>query len=78
MPEGEQFLFVRSDGEAIQAEFVDPDADVAKSPSDLAAGQAAPSALAAMILKPKHEDPRAPGGAFERVGGLLSELLNQR
>jgi hypothetical protein len=32
----------------------------------------------AEILKPKHEDPRAPGGAFERVGGLLSELLNQR
>ena len=28
-PEGEQFLFVRSDGEGIQAEFVDPDADVA-------------------------------------------------
>ena len=27
-PEGEQFLFVRSDGEGIQAEFVDPDADV--------------------------------------------------
>ena len=26
-PEGEQFLFVRSDGEGIQAEFVDPDAD---------------------------------------------------
>jgi transcription-repair coupling factor (superfamily II helicase) len=32
----------------------------------------------AEILKPKHEDPRAPGGAFERVGGLLSELLDQR
>jgi transcription-repair coupling factor (superfamily II helicase) len=31
----------------------------------------------AEILKPKHEDPRAPGGAFERVGGLLSELLDQ-
>jgi transcription-repair coupling factor (superfamily II helicase) len=32
----------------------------------------------AEILKPKHEDPRAPGGAFERVGRLLSELLDQR
>jgi transcription-repair coupling factor (superfamily II helicase) len=32
----------------------------------------------AEILKPKHEDPRAPGGAFERVGQLLSELLDQR
>ena len=28
-PEGEQFLFVRSDGERIEVEFVDPDADVA-------------------------------------------------
>lgn len=26
-PEGDQFVFVRSDGNAIQAEFVDPDAD---------------------------------------------------
>jgi len=26
-PEGDQFVFVRSDGRAIQAEFVDPDAD---------------------------------------------------
>jgi len=32
----------------------------------------------AEILKPKREDPRAPGGAFERVGQLLSELLDQR
>jgi transcription-repair coupling factor (superfamily II helicase) len=28
------------------------------------------------ILRPKKDDPRAPGGAFERVGGLLSELLD--
>lgn len=27
VPEGDQFLFVRSDGNAIQVEFVDPDAD---------------------------------------------------
>jgi len=27
------------------------------------------------ILKPAKENPRAPGGVFERVGGLLSELL---
>jgi hypothetical protein len=32
----------------------------------------------AEILKPKHEDPRAAGGIFERVGRLLSELLDQR
>ena len=29
------------------------------------------------ILRPAREDPRAPGGTFERVGALLSELLDQ-
>jgi hypothetical protein len=29
------------------------------------------------ILRPAKEDPRAPGGIFERVGGLLSELLER-
>jgi transcription-repair coupling factor (superfamily II helicase) len=29
------------------------------------------------ILRPAARDPRAPGEAFERVGGLLSELLDQ-
>ncbi len=29
------------------------------------------------ILKPAKEDPRAPGGVFERVGALLSDLLDQ-
>jgi transcription-repair coupling factor (superfamily II helicase) len=29
------------------------------------------------MLRPAADDPRAPGGAFERVGGLLSELLDQ-
>jgi hypothetical protein len=30
------------------------------------------------ILRPAKEDPRAAGGVFERVGGLLSDLLDQR
>jgi hypothetical protein len=30
------------------------------------------------ILKPVHEDPRASGGLFERVGGLLAELTALR
>ena len=30
------------------------------------------------ILRPAREDPRAPGGVFARVGGLLSEILDQR
>ena len=55
-PEGEQFLFVRSDGSGIQAEFVDPDADVAAADEALGAvpaGPVEPSALASMILAPK-------------------------
>jgi ATP-dependent Clp protease ATP-binding subunit ClpC len=54
-PEGEQFLFVRSDGNGIQVEFVDPDADVAAADEALAA-PAPPDAqttLAAVILAPK-------------------------
>jgi ATP-dependent Clp protease ATP-binding subunit ClpC len=55
-PEGEQFLFVRSDGNAVQVEFVDPDADVAK-PDQADAGvapvSAASSVLADIILAPQ-------------------------
>jgi hypothetical protein len=29
------------------------------------------------MTKPAAEDPRAPGGVFEQVGGLLSDLLDQ-
>jgi hypothetical protein len=29
------------------------------------------------ILKPASDDPRAPGGVFERLGALLSELLER-
>ena len=36
-PEGEQFVFFRSDGRAIQAEFVDPDADASAAPPATAA-----------------------------------------
>ncbi len=54
-PEGEQFLFVRSNGEGIQAEFVDPDADVMTDEALTVAPPvpAAPSALASVILVPK-------------------------
>src|SRR6202012_2981788 len=52
-PEGEQFLFVRSDGEDIQAEFVDPDADVAAADQSPAVAPAVSPALAAIILTPE-------------------------
>ena len=57
-PEGDQFLFVRSDGEGIQVEFVDPDADadtdraLADGAILAAAEPIAPSALASAILAP--------------------------
>ena len=53
-PEGEQFLFVRSDGNGIQAEFVDPDAEPRADGEALAVtpSAAAPSSLAAVVLMP--------------------------
>ena len=41
-------------------------------------GEIKPGFTKADILKPKKEDPRAPGGVFERVGALLSDLIDQR
>src|SRR5262249_3644430 len=49
-PEGDQFVFFRSDGRAIQAEFVDPDAD--DEAGAASAGGATP-ALPSMILTPE-------------------------
>jgi transcription-repair coupling factor (superfamily II helicase) len=40
-------------------------------------GEVKPGFTKAEILRPAKEDPRAAGGVFERVGGLLSELLEQ-
>jgi transcription-repair coupling factor (superfamily II helicase) len=41
------------------------------------AGEVKPGFTKAEILKPAKDDPRAPGGVFERVGDLLSELLGE-
>jgi hypothetical protein len=41
------------------------------------AGEVTPGFTKEDILRPAKEDPRAPGGVFERVGGLLSDLLDQ-
>jgi transcription-repair coupling factor (superfamily II helicase) len=40
-------------------------------------GEVKPGFTKADILRPAKEDPRAVGGVFERVGGLLSDLLDQ-
>lgn len=56
-PEGDQFVFVRSDGRAIQAEFVDPDADdeTGTSPTLEHTNGEVPS-LPAMILAAEGSD----------------------
>ena len=38
-------------------------------------GEVRPGFTKAEILRAKPDDPRAPGGVFERVGGLLAEML---
>ncbi len=40
-------------------------------------GEVKPGFTKADILRPAKENPRAPGGVFEQVGGLLSDLLDQ-
>jgi ATP-dependent Clp protease ATP-binding subunit ClpC len=51
-PEGDQFVFIRSDGRAIQAEFVDPDDNASGDASGSQASQGKPFGLPAMILAP--------------------------
>jgi hypothetical protein len=41
-------------------------------------GEVKPGFTKEEILRPAKDDPRAEGGVFERVGGLLSGLLEQR
>lgn len=68
-PEGDQFLFVRSDGRSLQVEFVDPDAPAQGAPRiDIEPGLVgdASMSLARMMLHPT-------GTAAERVA-LLAEL----
>jgi ATP-dependent Clp protease ATP-binding subunit ClpC len=53
-PEGEQFVFFRSDGRSIQAEFVDPDSDIALgSPAPAIDSDARSPNLPTMILTPR-------------------------
>ncbi|MGO9460692.1 MAG: AAA family ATPase [Rhodomicrobium sp.] len=49
-PEGDQFLFIRSDGKAVQAEFVDPDAGGEASEPASASAPGERVSLPAMIL----------------------------
>ena len=73
-PEGDQFVFFRSDGRAIQAEFVDPDSDAgepAPAPEPEAAGQ--PPTLASMILAPRGTG--AEFGALAAESAAIKQML---
>ena len=62
-PEGDQFVFVRSDGQAIQAEFVDPDADAAVASKPQLSDEL--PALPEMILAPQGSGSEAQALAVE-------------
>lgn len=74
-PEGEQFVFAKSDGTAIQAEFVDPDGDgdpatlagLPPQPASTAAG-GAPTLTAIML------NPRCTVAEIEILGEALEEI----
>jgi ATP-dependent Clp protease ATP-binding subunit ClpC len=72
IPEGDQFLFVRSDGQSIQAEFVDPDAD-AEGPQIGANQTVEQLSLAAMILQA--EGTNAERLALDTAGTETGRLL---
>jgi ATP-dependent Clp protease ATP-binding subunit ClpC len=71
-PEGDQFVFVRSDGHSIQAEFVDPDLDTEfVSPVD--ADRELP-ALSEMVLAPQGSDAEllALAAEFRRLDATIA------
>lgn len=68
-PEGDQFVFIRSDGQSIQAEFIDPDGDAPAS----AALSDTPAGLPGMILAP--EGTQGEVQALEREYQALAEAL---
>ena len=68
-PEGDQFVFIRSDGRAIQAEFVDPDGD---SPAAMQIS-GTPPGLPGMILAPEGTAPEVQVLEGEHAG--ITEAL---
>jgi ATP-dependent Clp protease ATP-binding subunit ClpC len=71
-PEGDQFVFFRSDGRAIQAEFVDPDSDAgaAAAPADVSGR---PPTLASMILAPRGS--AAEFGALTAAAAAIKQTM---
>jgi ATP-dependent Clp protease ATP-binding subunit ClpC len=77
VPEGDQFLFVRSDGRSIQVEFIDPDAPepaAAGAPARAAeGGREGPAAAAGFEIRSIVLEP---SGASEEVA-FLSDVLER-
>jgi ATP-dependent Clp protease ATP-binding subunit ClpC len=71
-PEGDQFVFIRSDGRAIQTEFVDPDSEAVGAGDSLEA-PAGPTALPGMILAP--EGSQAELAALQAEHARIAEVL---
>jgi len=74
VPVGEQFLFVRSDGEKLNVEFIDPDADAGNQGTSAAgrSGSAAEPSLGALMLAPDAVD-----GAADFLVRELSEVVDR-
>jgi ATP-dependent Clp protease ATP-binding subunit ClpC len=66
-PEGDQFVFFRSDGRSITAEFVDPDIDTAPMPSMEQETPIRAPAVPAMILTPRGTSAEFEALAIEAV-----------
>ena len=73
-PEGDQFVFVRSDGRAIQAEFVDPDSDAPSAGSAQGTASGEPPALPAMMLAPAGT--AAEANALDKEYAAIDEMLD--
>jgi ATP-dependent Clp protease ATP-binding subunit ClpC len=71
-PEGEQFLFVRSDGQGLQVEFLDPDAE--PETSGATAEMASTSLSVAGLVLEATGDEAEKRFLLSRVGGIVSRV----
>ncbi len=71
-PDGEQFLFVHGDGDALRVRFVDPDADQPKPSSD----QGEATALRALALDPRSDD-AALAALQQRLAQVQTQIDNE-
>ena len=73
-PAGEQFLFVRSNGEALQVEFIDPDADSTEVDADIVptTGKATDIDLPGLILCTS-----VPSNAAEYLAGEMTAVAER-